>query len=245
MTKNKTTQQKEFVFGVHSILELLKAKKRKLYSIYTTRPVPKRWSKIEKLLPKFTQIQYVDKKILTKMTGTDDHQNIVGLASPFVTRKKPFDPKKQKFLLFLDGIQDTKNLGAILRSAYCTKIDGVVITQKSSSPLTAAAIKSSAGLAEHMEVIVVTSAAQAAQALKNSGYNLYLATVDNSESMLKVDYEFPLCIIIGNEAVGISKGVLGSGKHITLPQQNLDVSYNASVAAGIIMFNIATKHNIL
>lgn len=245
MTKNKQTITKELVYGVHSIIELLKAKKRKLYSIYTTKPTPKAWEKIQELLPSYTMIQYVDKKVITKMAGNEDHQNIVGLASPFITRSKPFDPKKHKFLLLLDGIQDTKNLGAILRSAYCTNLDGVILTQKGSSPINAAAIKSSAGLSEHMDILLAGSASAAVTGLKADGYNIYLATVDNSKNVTEVDYKFPLCIVIGNEATGISRSILSSGEHISLPQRNPDISYNASVAAGIIMFNVATKSRIL
>ena len=245
MTKNKQVIAKELVYGVHSIIELLKAKKRKLYSIYTTKPTPKAWEKIQELLPSYTMIQYVDKKVITKMADSEDHQNIVGLASPFITRSKPFDPKKHKFLLLLDGIQDTKNLGAILRSAYCTNMDGVILTQKGSSPINAAAIKSAAGLSEHLDILITGSAAAAVTALKSSGYHIYLATVDNSKNVTEVDYKFPLCIVIGNEATGISRSILNTGEHISLPQRNPDISYNASVAAGIIMFNIATKNHIL
>lgn len=245
MSKSAQPVNKELVFGVHAILELLKAKKRKLYSIYTTKPTPKAWDKIEELLPKYTMVQYVDKKVLNKMADSEDHQNVVGLASPFITRNKPFDANKNKFLLLLDGIQDTKNLGAIIRSAYCTNIDGVILGQKNSAPISAAAIKSSAGLAEHMEILIAPSVSQAVQKLKESGYHIYLATVDNSKPVNAVDYKFPLCVVIGNEASGISKGILHTGEHISLPQRRDDISYNASVAAGIIMFNIAIKHNIL
>ncbi len=239
------TVKDEVIFGIHPIIELLKAKRRKLHIIYTTKPAPKKWGQIAELLPKHIQVQPVEKAFLNRLAGTEDHQSVVALAAPFVTRKKHFDPKKHKFLLMLDEIQDTKNLGAILRSAYCTKVDGVIITQKGSSPISAAAIKSSAGLAEHMEIMLVSSASQAVAQLKASGYSLYLATVDNSKNMLDVEYQFPLCIVIGNEAMGVSKSILGSGQHITLPQCRSDISYNASVAAGIIMFNIATKYRIL
>lgn len=246
MNKQSTPAVKdEVVFGIHPIIELLKAKRRKLHIIYTTKPAPKKWGQIAELLPKHVQVQPVEKAFLNRLAGTEDHQNVVALAAPFVLRKKSFDPKLQKFLLLLDEIQDTKNLGAILRSAYCTKVDGVIITQKSSSPINAAAIKSSAGLAEHLEIMVVGSPGQAVAQLKASGYSMYLATVDNSKSMLDVEYQFPLCVVIGNEAMGISKAILGSGQHITLPQARTDISYNASVAAGIIMFNIATKYRIL
>jgi len=245
MSKSTDAVNKELVFGVHAILELLKAKKRKLYSIYTTKPTPKAWDKIQELLPKYTLIQYVDKKLLNKMADSEDHQNIVGLASPFITRNKSFDANKNRFLLLLDGIQDTKNLGAILRSAYCTNLDGVIISQKNSAPISAAAIKSSAGLAEHLEILMAPSTSQAIQKLKESGYHIYLATVDNSKPINTVDYKFPLCVVIGNEATGISKGLLHTGEHIYLPERRDDILYNASVAAGIIMFNIAIKNNIL
>jgi 23S rRNA (guanosine2251-2'-O)-methyltransferase len=245
MTSNKQNIIKEPIFGVHSVIELLKAKKRKLYSIYTTKPTPKAWDKIAELLPKYTMVQYVDKKVLTKMAGTEDHQNIVGLASPFQLRHKPFDAKKHKFLLLLDGIQDAKNLGAIIRSAYCTNLDGVIISEKASVAITAAAIKSSAGLAEHIDILPTSSVSQTVQALKKDGYHIYLATVDNSKPITAVDYKFPLCVVIGNEATGISRSILPSGEHIYLPQRREDISYNASVAAGIIMFNIATKAQIL
>lgn len=245
MVNNRQIIEKELVFGVHSIMELLKAKKRKLYSIYTTKPTPKAWEKIEELLPAYTMVQYVEKRVLNKMADSEDHQNLVGLASPFITRNKPFDATKHKFLLLLDGIQDTKNLGAILRSAYCTNIDGVILTQKGGAPISAAVLKSSAGLAEHMEIQQASSVAQAVQRLKETGYNMYLATVDNSKNVTTVNYQFPLCIVIGNEATGISKNILNSGEHISLPQRRPDISYNASVAAGIIMFNVATKHHIL
>lgn len=245
MSKSSLPASKELVFGVHAILELLRAKKRKLYSIYTTKPTPKAWEKIQELLPKYTLVQYVDKKVLNKMADTEDHQSIIGLASPFVTRNKPFDATKNKFLVLLDGIQDTKNLGAIIRSAYCTNLDGVIVSQKNSAPISAAAIKSSAGLAEHMEILVAPSVSQAVQKLKESGYHIYLATVDNSKPVNTIEYQFPLCIVIGNEATGISKSILNSGEHVSLPQRRDDISYNASVAAGIIMFNIAIKNQIL
>lgn len=245
MTNKKSDLPRELIFGIHPVIELLKAKRRKLHTIYTTKPTPKAWGKIAELLPNYVNVQYVDKKTITKLAGTEDHQGIVGWCAPFVTRNKFFDPSKHPFLLMLDGIQDTKNLGAILRSAYCTNINGVILTEKSSSPINAGALKSSAGLAEHLEIIVSSSPSHAVQQLKQAGYHIYLTTVDNSHDATKVNYQLPLCIVIGNEATGVSKGILDSGEHITLPQKHSDISYNASVAAGIIMFHIATQKQIL
>ncbi len=234
----------ELVYGVHPIVELLKAKRRNLITIYTTKPTPQAWSQIEPLLTSATQIQYVTREVLARMALTTDHQSVVGLATPFVIRSKFFSPQKNPFLLLLDSIQDPRNLGAILRSAYCTGINGVIICGKNSAPLQATALKSSAGLAEHLELFEAPTAAAAIQELKQANYAIYLATL-HGENATTVAYRKPLCLVIGNEATGISKNLLSSGTQIRLAQRTSDISYNASVAAGILLFLIADHLEIV
>lgn len=241
MIKKTKQQNGELIFGVHPILEALKLKRRKLISIYTTKPTPKSWPQIEQLLPKYPiNIQYVAREILHKMAGTTDHQNILAWVQPFPYRKKFFEPTKEKFLLMLDGIQDPRNLGAIIRSAYCTGVDGVIIIQQSAAPLTASAIKSSAGLAERMDIFIASSAVQAAKELEKAGYTLYLATFDGENAATKT-YTYPLCLVIGSEGEGISRDMMQRGIHVTIPQRTKDISYNASVAAGILLFLLSKK----
>ncbi len=240
MAKQKQKKAKsisgELIYGVHPIVELLKAKKRKLFILYTTQPTPKAFGQIEALLPKYpVDIKYVSRDKLTQLAGTSDHQSVVGVAAPFVYRKAPFDPQKQSFLLMLDGIQDVRNLGAILRSAYCTGVDGVIITHKGSAPLQAAAIKSSAGLAEHLHIQIVPSVQTIAKHLKDAGYHLYITNF-KGENAAKITYEKPLCLVIGSEGKGVSPSIFKYGTQVTIPQRSKDISYNASVAAGIMLF---------
>lgn len=242
--KNKQ-KSGELLYGIHPLIELLKAKRRKLISIYTTKPVPKAWDQIEELLPKYPiNIQYVSRDVLNNISGTTDHQGILAWAQPFALRKKFFETEKQKSLLMLDGIQDTRNLGAILRSAYCTGIDGVIITKKNTAPINASAIKASAGLAEHMDIFVATSAMEAAQLVTKAGYHLYLATFQGKNAAT-LDYQQPLCLVIGGEGFGISKEIFSLGTQVTIPQRTKEISYNASVAAGILLFLIAEKTGAL
>jgi 23S rRNA (guanosine2251-2'-O)-methyltransferase len=239
--KNKDQKNKyEMLYGAHSLIEFLKAKKRKLYSIYTSKPLPKAWHRIEKYLPtSIPNIQYVSRDVLDRMAGTQDHMGIVALVAPFQFKSKSFDSKQKSFVLLLDAIQDVRNLGAILRSAYCTGVDGVVLCKKGGAPLTAAAHKASAGLAEHMDIHIAPSMESAILELKKSGYHMYMSVVENGKNAAKINYEFPLCLVIGNEEIGISKNVQKSGELITLPQRSSDISYNASVAAGILLFLIS------
>lgn len=238
-------KKQEIVFGLHPVLELLKAKKRKIYSIYTIQPVPKTWHSISNLIPKYTKIFYVQKEFLNKLANSTDHQSIVAIVSPFIIRKKFFNPEKEKFLILLDGVQDPRNLGAILRSAYCTGVQGVIITQKASSPLSPIALKSSAGLAEHLDIYFSPTAKNALNQLKEAGYNIFLSVLTDKKNALNIDFKFPLCIVIGNEATGISQNILNSGQQVTLPQQSVDISYNVSVASGILLFIIATQNKII
>lgn len=244
-TKKTAQKSGELIFGPHSIIEVLQAKRRKLISIYTTKPTPSFWPQIEKLLPKYpVPINYVPRDALTNIAGTPDHQGIVAWAHPFGYRKKFFDPEKEKFLLMLDGIQDARNLGAIIRSAYCTGVQGIIITKKGSVALSAVAHKSSAGLAEHCEIYLVASASAAAQELQRAGYTMYMATFQG-ESAPQVAYTTPLCLVIGGEGFGISKEIIKYGTHITIPQRTPTISYNASVAAGILLFLIATQQKFI
>lgn len=243
MIKKKDKETKgELIFGIHPVVELLKAKRRKLISVYTTKPTPQAFEDIQKVWPKYpVAIQYVAREVLDRMVGTTDHQGVVAWTHAFPFRKTFFDPKKQPFLVMIDGVQDPRNLGAILRSAYCTGVDGAIIIKRGGAQLTGVAIKSSAGLSEHLEIYQAQSAASAVIDLKNAGYNIYLATFDG-QNAATCEYKKPLCMVIGGEGSGISKSILSSGTHITLPQKASDISYNASVAAGILLFLISTKH---
>lgn len=239
--KNKQNKQKQhkmdLIYGAHSIIEFLKAKKRKLYSIYTTKPFPKAYKRVEKYLPKrIANIQYVSRSVLDRMAGSSDHMGIIALVAPMQYSSKIFDIDKKQFILLLDSVKDVRNLGAILRSAYCTGVQGIVLCKKAGALVTAAAHKASAGLAEHLDIYVAPSIEYATKELNRAGYNLYMAVLENGKDATTISYKKPTCLVIGSEERGISKNVQKDGTLITLPQRYADISYNASVAAGILLF---------
>ncbi|MCX5924369.1 MAG: 23S rRNA (guanosine(2251)-2'-O)-methyltransferase RlmB [Candidatus Dependentiae bacterium] len=242
-TEKSTEKYSDYVYGVHAALEVLQAKRRKVSMVYTTKIPVKSWGQIEALLPKHIQIQYVGRDVLDNMSGTTEHQGIVLFVSPFPFEKTMFEAKKYPFIVVLDGVQDVRNLGAIMRSAYCTGVDGIVLCSKNSAPLTAAAIKSSAGLSEHARIFVAPSMGFVMQELKNRGYGIYLATLGAGENAATIEFKHPAALVIGSEESGISKEVLKCGTRILLPQRRPDISYNASVAAGILMFLMGNQFN--
>lgn len=231
----------ELIFGIHPIIELLRAKRRPLMSIYTTKPTPREWQQVEALLPKRgVPIHYVPREKLHEMAGGTDHQGIIAWAKPFPIRKVPFDPKRAPFLVMLDAIQDPRNLGAIIRTAYCTGAHGIVLIKKNAAPLNATALKASAGLAEHLEFYVASSAPEAVQMLTKAGYTLFIATFGGTDAR-SITFTTPYCLVLGSEGTGITKGIERHGTAITLPQRTPDSSYNVSVAAGILMFLMSNQ----
>jgi len=240
--KTKSKKENELIYGAHPIIEMLRARKRRLVGIYTIKPLPKAWKRVQQYLPKSVpNIQYVSRSVLDRMTGTTDHMGIAAWVTPLKYRKKLFDPQHAPFILILDSIQDVRNLGAILRSAYCTGVDGVVLCEKRAAPITAAALKASAGLAEHLDIYFATSLKHVVLELKKAGYSMYMTVLQEGKNAMEVVYKKPLCLVIGSEATGISKDIRQYGELITLPQPDPESSFNASVAAGIFLFLISQQ----
>ncbi len=245
-SKKNKEQLFDRVYGVHPVLEVLKAKRRKVYEIYILKQEPKIWAQIEAILPKYkVVVHHLTKDALTEKVGTPDHQGVAMAVASFPYRSTFFTPAREKFLIMLDGVQDVRNMGAIIRSAYCTGANGVIVIRKNSSPLTAAAIKASAGLVERMEVYAATSVAQALVELKKAGYNVYVTALGGKTDATQLTYSMPLCVVIGSEGRGVSSDSLKAGTIVTLPQKTDDISYNASVAAGIILFLISRQNTIV
>lgn len=234
--QSRDKSRDELIYGPHSLIECCRARRRKVLAVYTTKPVPKAWRRVERYLPKHVPLQYVPKDVLARLAGTTDNGGIVAYVTPFKFASSIFDPLKKPGIVLLDAIQDVRNVGAILRSAYCLGIQGVVICKQKGAPLSPVVFKTSAGLAENIEIYQAPTMKAAINDIKKAGYSLYMAVVDGGSDARSVNFSKPWCIVIGNEAVGISKDIQREGKLVSLPQVRPDVSFNASVAAGILLF---------
>ena len=241
MKKKQPVKYTDIIYGVHPIIELLQSKRCKIGAIYTLKNPIKSWSAISKTIPSHIPVSMVTRETLDNVSGTKDHQGILAFVGEFPFSQTMFTPDKQKFVVILDEIQDVRNLGAILRSAYCTGVDGVILVRANAASLTPAAIKSSAGLALHLPIHLAASIKGAINDLKKSGYHIYCATLGGSESVANFQFQEPAVLVIGNEETGISNDVAKMGTKILLPQRRPDISYNASVAAGILMYSIGLQ----
>lgn len=141
------------------------------------------------------------------------------------------------FILLLDGITDTRNFGAIARTAECAGVDAIVIPERHSVTVNADAVKTSAGALLHIPVCRERSIAQAARFLKDSGLTLVGATEKGSKDYTSVDYTCPVAIVMGAEDTGISDQVLSlCDEKAAIPIIGVIGSLNVSVAAGIMLY---------
>lgn len=148
-------------------------------------------------------------------------------------------------LLVLDSIQDTHNLGAILRTAECSAVDGVIVTKHGSAPINQTVIKTSAGAVEHLKICTVNNLANALDELKQNGFWIFGSSLQNAKNYAEVDYKLPLALVLGNEEKGIRKLTADKCDFlIQIPMQGKIQSLNVSVAAGIILFEILRQRKL-
>lgn len=151
---------------------------------------------------------------------------------------------KYPLLLLLDSIQDTHNLGAILRTAECSEVDGVILTKHNSAPINETVIKTSAGATEHLKIAQVNNLVQTIKQLKENGFWVIGSSLVNSKVYTEIDYRIPLALIVGNEEKGIRRLTSENCDIlINIPMKGKIQSLNVSVAAGIMLFEILRQHS--
>ncbi|MNM90906.1 putative TrmH family tRNA/rRNA methyltransferase [compost metagenome] len=147
-------------------------------------------------------------------------------------------------MLILDEIEDPHNLGSILRTAECTGVHGVIIPKRRSAAVTATVSKTSAGAVEYVPVARVTNLVQTIEQLKQSGVWVVGTDVEAKEEMYQGGNIFtgPVAIVIGNENKGMGRLVRETCDILLkLPMNGRLNSLNASVAAGVVMYEVLRR----
>jgi len=144
------------------------------------------------------------------------------------------------FVVVCDGIEDPHNLGAIIRTAEATGVHGIIVGKRRSASLTASAAKAASGALEYVPVARVSNLASTIDMLKEKGLWVYAAHMEG-EYYKDVDYSGGCALIIGGEGSGVSRlSKEKCDKLVSLPMKGKINSLNASVAAGILMYEIST-----
>ena len=142
-------------------------------------------------------------------------------------------------ILILDSIQDTHNVGAILRTAECSGVNGIIVTKHNSAPINATVVKTSAGATEHVKIAQVNNLANTIKVLKESGFWIVGSSLDNAKLYTEVAFTIPIALIVGNEEKGIRKLTADKCDFLVkIPMAGNLQSLNVSVATGILLFEV-------
>ena len=195
------------------------------------------------------KVMYVPKEFLDKAGKGLRHQGVLADTADFVycelddILKNAEEKNHSPFLIILDGITDPHNFGAIIRTAECAGVDGIIIQRHRACLVTETVIKTASGAAEYMNIALVSNINAAIDRLKKQGF--FIAACDmNGESMYKADLTGAIAVVIGSEGEGISR--LTKEKcdfAVSIPMFGEISSLNASVAAGVIIYEAVRQRN--
>ena len=242
----------ELLYGIHPVFEALAAGRRRVYEIYLDKEkLPGRLAQIESM----AEVRGVLKKSIAPgdfkaLTGTIGHQGAAAVVSPYpqVTVHDILQTVQgedgKHFLLMLDNIQDPQNLGAIIRTAMCVGIQGVIVPKDRSAPPTPAVSKASAGALEHIRLVRVTNLVQTIKHCKASGLWVMGLQKDAAQTIHTADLSGSIALVIGGEQKGIRRLVKKNCDFlVSIPQQGALNSLNASVAAAVAMYEAFRQRN--
>jgi 23S rRNA (guanosine2251-2'-O)-methyltransferase len=235
----------EVLYGVHPVEEALKAGRRHFDHVLVARERDDQ--RLERLVAACRQagirVRQESREQLSVIAKTPSHQGVVALVRPqeFLTIEDLFTPGAEtganRLLLALDGVEDPQNLGALLRVADGAGVDGVILTERRSAPLSPVAIKASAGAAEHLRIARVVNLVRALEELKRQ--NLWIIGLDErgTADYDQFDFSGDCVLVLGREGAGLHDLVRKTCDHLLrIPMAGGVSSLNVSAAAAVVLY---------
>jgi 23S rRNA (guanosine2251-2'-O)-methyltransferase len=241
----------DVLYGLHPVEEALRAGRRRIDHVLIARE--RSDDRLARLVAECRlagiPVRPEPREQLTQRAGTPTHQGIIALLRPhtFLVLEDLFEPVLKdsgasRLLLALDGIEDPQNLGAILRVADGAGVDGILLTERRSAPLSAAAIKASAGAAEHLRIARVANLVRALEELKRR--NLWIIGLDERGTAAydKFDFTGDCVLVLGREGAGLHDLVRRTCDHLLrIPMAGGVSSLNVSAAGAVVLFEAARQ----
>src|ERR1700760_3751909 len=232
----------EILFGLHPVEEALRSGTRKFDHICVARE--RQDVRLEKLIQACrdagVKLRMDTRDQLTKLARTEAHQGVVAI----VRARQCLDvddllqgTKKSRLLLALDGVEDPQNLGALLRTADGAGVDGVVLTERRSAPLSPVAIKASAGASEHVRMARGVNLVRALEEMKAA--NIWSVGLDERGSMNYDEFDFTgnCVLVLGREGAGLHDLVRKTCDHLLkIPMAGGVSSLNVSAAGAVVLY---------
>ncbi len=233
------------LYGYHPVREAICARRRRIQTVYLADGKgARRREQIEALSgQEGVTVKWLPAAQLSKMVGHTNHQDVAAKTAPYPLSSlseiliSARNTQSSPWVLMLDRVVDPQNFGAIVRTAHCAGVHGILLPKDRSAPPSAAASKASAGALEHMRVAYVTNLVNTIKALKKEGFWIAGAHQSGDQSLFDAELSGAMALVIGGEEKGLRPLVL---KHcdltIAIPQTGAVTSLNASAAAAVIVY---------
>jgi 23S rRNA (guanosine2251-2'-O)-methyltransferase len=236
----------EILYGLHPVEEALRSGGRRFDHVVVARERQDQRLKkiIEACRERRVRVRSESREQLTLLARNAGHQGVVA----FVRERATLEIEDllgadgaacsvPPLLLALDGVEDPQNLGALLRSADGAGVTGVLLTERRSAPLSAVALKASAGAAEHVRIARVVNMVRALEQVK--GANIWCVGLDERGTMDYTEYDFttPCLLVLGREGAGLHDLVRRTCDHLLrIPMAGRVASLNVSAAGAVVLY---------
>jgi 23S rRNA (guanosine2251-2'-O)-methyltransferase len=251
----------EVLYGLHPVSEALKAGRRRFDHVLVA--CERHDDRLNRVIAQCRdagiRVREESREQLTLAANTPAHQGVVALVRPQefltiedlftpdpATNKSPAGKSPARLVLALDGVEDPQNLGALLRVADGAGVDGVMLTERRSAPLSPAAVKASAGAAEHLRIARVVNLVRSLEELKK--HNLWIVGLDAGAAERgltaydQFDFTGDIVIVLGSEGAGLHDLVRRTCDHLLhIPMAGGVSSLNVSAAGAVVLFEAARQ----
>lgn len=236
--------------GPNSVIEAIRSRRR-VHRIYMLEG--KSGQKFDEIARLAAQrgiyVQTVERNRLDQMYRESNHQGVVAVVEDYEYAtveemlEKACMRQEAPFILILDGIEDPQNLGAIIRTAECAGVHGIILPRHSAADITAAVARTSAGAVEHILLARVKNLVESIKSLKSKGFWIVGADISADQDLFTADIPEPAVLVIGGEDRGIRRLVKDNcDVLIKIPLLGKISSLNASNAAAICIYEMVRRH---
>ncbi len=250
MTAEVNADGGRIVFGVRPVDELVRARPRAVSVIYVAEGThsPELERTVQAAKERGIAVEVRPRRLVAEMAGGGVHQGLVAVTGTFryVTiddiLAAATEAKEPPLVVLLDGITNPHNLGAIVRSAEVLGAHGVVIPARGAAPVTAGAVKASAGATERVRIAEVNNLLRIIDYLRERGLRVLGAGAGAGERLDQSDLTGPVGLVVGAEGKGMREAVARRCTGLFhIPQRGAVSSLNASVAAAIALYEVARQ----
>jgi 23S rRNA (guanosine2251-2'-O)-methyltransferase len=244
-------EKKDMVFGTRAVMEAIKAG-REIEKIFIQAGLNNELIRelINTAQAHKVPYSFIPQQKLNSMSSKN-HQGVICLLS--IVQYAPleniidkcYEEGREPFFLILDRITDVRNFGAIARTVECAGLDAIIIGEKGNAPISADAMKTSAGALNHLPVCRVKDMPKTFRLLKDNGIKVIACTEKAEESLYDMEMNCPLALVMGSEEDGIAPEMLKAADHLAkIPMQGQIGSLNVSVAAGVSIYEAVRQRGL-